>query len=191
MSRLAPSTMNTFPWWTRRWSKPLPLSKDPPPQNYTTNASSGVTGHLFSGMMTLVMGVVTVIRLTSNITRKITDATLYSTSVLCDGGMLKNNATTHQVALHSISKAEFFAIMKRMGELEGKVIAPSAKPAEMPPKKEEMLNLALGKVDALELELSATKEALDESLQKHAELIAYVEKKKKKKKRRLSAIFHW
>ncbi|GAB2218988.1 hypothetical protein Drorol1_Dr00006613 [Drosera rotundifolia] len=173
----------------KTWENGLPLSKDPPPQNYTSNASSGVTGHLFSGMMTLVMGVVTMIRLTRNIPRKITDATLYSTSVLCDDGMLKNNVTTHRVASHSISEAEFFAIMKRMGELEGKVIALSAKPAEMPPEKEEMLNLALGKVDALELELSATKKALDESLQKHSELMAYVEKKKRR--RRLSAIFYW
>ncbi|KAL9274989.1 Phosphatidylinositol/phosphatidylcholine transfer protein SFH12-like protein, partial [Drosera capensis] len=171
----------------KAWENDLPLSKDPPPQNYTANALSGVTGHLLSGMMTLVMGVVTMIRLTRNIPRKITDATLYSTSVLCNDGMLKNNATTHRVASESISEAEFFAIMKRMGELEGRVIALSAKPAEMPPEKEEMLNLALGKVNALELELSATKKALDESLQKHAELIAYVEKKKERR-RRLSAI---
>ncbi|GAB2291278.1 hypothetical protein Dimus_025536 [Dionaea muscipula] len=170
----------------KTWQNDFPLSKDPCPKKYNSSDSGGrITGHLFSGVMTLVMGVVAMLRLTRNMPKRLTDATLYSASVHSD----EDGVFKHQ-ARHTISEAEFFAVMKRMGELEGKVIALNAKPAVMPPDKEEMLNVALSKVDALELQLSATKKALEESMQKHSELIAYVEKKKKRKKR-LSAFFHW
>ncbi|KAE8729153.1 Phosphatidylinositol/phosphatidylcholine transfer protein SFH3 [Hibiscus syriacus] len=55
------------------------------------------------------------------------------------------------------------------------------KPATMLPEKEEMLNDALSKVFALEVELSAAKEALQEALDKQEELRTHVDKKKKNK----------
>ncbi|GAB4837883.1 Phosphatidylinositol/phosphatidylcholine transfer protein sfh10 [Ancistrocladus abbreviatus] len=165
------------------WQNDLALSKDCLRKNEARKSSSGIGNHLFSGVMTLVMGVVTMIRLTRNMPKRLTDATLYSTSVHCDDTMVRHEAN---VPSHAISEAEFFAMMKRMGELEGKVIALIAKPPTMPPEKEEMLNAALGRVEAIEQELSATKKALEDSLQMQAELLAYLEKKKKKKR-----LFHW
>jgi len=48
-------------------------------------------------------------------------------------------------------------MMKRLGELEEKVDTLQSKPNEMPYEKEELLNAAVCRVDALEAELIATK----------------------------------
>ncbi|XP_022747215.1 phosphatidylinositol/phosphatidylcholine transfer protein SFH8-like isoform X3 [Durio zibethinus] len=49
------------------------------------------------------------------------------------------------------------SVLKRLGELEEKVDTLQAKPSEMPYEKEELLNAAVCRVDALEAELIATK----------------------------------
>lgn len=49
------------------------------------------------------------------------------------------------------------AVVKRLGELEEKVDALQSKPSRMPFEKEELLNAAVCRVDALEAELIATK----------------------------------
>ena len=120
---------------------------------------SGFSNPLVSGMMTFVMGIVTMIRLTRNMPKKLTDATLYSTATYYDD-LAEDQVNTHKLAGPAISEAEYFGMMKRLGELEGKVIALSGKPATMPPEKEEMLNAALSRVDALEQELASTKKVL-------------------------------
>lgn len=48
-------------------------------------------------------------------------------------------------------------VLKRLGELEEKVDTLQSKPSEMPSEKEELLNAAVCRVDALEAELIATK----------------------------------
>lgn len=48
-------------------------------------------------------------------------------------------------------------VLKRLGELEEKVDTLQSKPSEMPYEKEELLNAAVCRVDALEAELIATK----------------------------------
>lgn len=113
-----------------------------------------------TGLMSVVMGIVTMIRLTRNVPKKLTDATLYSTPSYCDD----SSANSHKLPEHVISEEEYFSMMKRMGELEGKVIALSAKPATMPPEKEEMLNDALNRVDVLEQQLSSTKKVVSNKL---------------------------
>lgn len=49
------------------------------------------------------------------------------------------------------------SVLKRLGELEETVDTLKAKPSEMPYEKEELLNAAVCRVDALEAELIATK----------------------------------
>lgn len=49
---------------------------------------------------------------------------------------------------------------KKLGELEEKVDMLQAKPFEMPYEKEELLNAAVCRVDALEAELIATKKVI-------------------------------
>ncbi|XP_024457000.1 phosphatidylinositol/phosphatidylcholine transfer protein SFH8 isoform X4 [Populus trichocarpa] len=67
------------------------------------------------------------------------------------------------------------SVMKRLGELEEKVGTLQTKPFQMPCEKEELLNAAVYRVDALEAELIATKKALHEALIRLEELLAYVD----------------
>ena len=97
--------------------------------------------------MAIVMGIVTMIRMTRNMPRKITEAALYGSSGYYDGTMMK--AAT-------FSCNDYMAMMKRMAELEEKVTILSMKPV-IPPEKEEVLNNALGRVTTLEQDLVATK----------------------------------
>lgn len=48
-------------------------------------------------------------------------------------------------------------MLQKLGELEEKVVKLQSKPSEMPYEKEELLNAAVCRVDALEAELIATK----------------------------------
>ncbi|XP_042482684.1 phosphatidylinositol/phosphatidylcholine transfer protein SFH3-like isoform X2 [Macadamia integrifolia] len=160
----------------------LALSKGCYNMNDASKGSDGLSGPIFSGLMAFVMGIVTMIRVSKDMPKKLTNATLYSSSFNCADPMYKDKVHHHQVPAPTVSLAEYMTVMKRMGELEEKVNVLSSKPAEMPADKEEMLNAAVSRVDALEQELMATKKALEDSLAKQEELLDYLEKKKKKKK---------
>lgn len=85
------------------------------------------------------------------------------------------------------------SVTKKLTELEGKIGTLQSKPNEMPYEKEELLNAAVCRVDALEAELIATKKALYEALMRQEELLAYIDrqeeaqlqKMKKNKKKHL------
>lgn len=74
--------------------------------------------------------------------------------------MVKPQAQEYRLNGSAISNNEYFSMMKRMGELEEKVITLSNKPSALPPEKEEMLNNVMSHVDKLEQELCATKMVL-------------------------------
>ncbi|XP_022763234.1 phosphatidylinositol/phosphatidylcholine transfer protein SFH8-like isoform X2 [Durio zibethinus] len=76
------------------------------------------------------------------------------------------------------------SVHKRLGELEEKVGTLQAKPSEMPYEKEELLNAAVCRVDALEAELIATKKALHEALMRQEELLAYIDSQREAKLRK-------
>ncbi|XP_034932870.1 phosphatidylinositol/phosphatidylcholine transfer protein SFH12 isoform X1 [Populus alba] len=141
-------------------------------------APQAINSPLFTGVMALVTGIVTMIKVTRNVPRKLTDATIYSNPDYCDDTSVKGREQQSP----AISGADYMTVLKRMAELEDKVSVLSAKPVSMPPEKEEMLNAAISRVEALEEALMATKKALEDSLAQQAELVAYLEKKKKKKK---------
>ncbi|XP_028068889.1 phosphatidylinositol/phosphatidylcholine transfer protein SFH8-like isoform X2 [Camellia sinensis] len=85
----------------------------------------------------------------------------------------------------SFSEAELLSsVLKRLGELEEKVDTLQAKPSEMPCEKEELLNAAVCRVDALEAELIATKKALHEALMRQEELLAYIDSQEEAKFRK-------
>jgi len=75
-------------------------------------------------------------------------------------------------------------VLKRLGELEEKVDTLQSKPSEMPYEKEELLNAAVYRVDALEAELIATKKALHEALMRQEELLAYIDRQEEAKFRK-------
>lgn len=66
-------------------------------------------------------------------------------------------------------------LVQKFCELEGKVNMLLAKSCVMPNEKEELLNAAVCRVDALEAELISTKKALHEALIRQEELLAYVD----------------
>lgn len=68
----------------------------------------------------------------------------------------KENCPPSPIA--KVTEAELLSnVMKRLGELEEKVDTLQSKPSKMPYEKEELLNAAVCRVDALEAELIATK----------------------------------
>lgn len=76
------------------------------------------------------------------------------------------------------------SVLRRLGELEEKVDTLQAKPLEMPYEKEELLNAAVCRVDALEAELISTKKALHEALMRQEELLAYIDRQQEAKFRK-------
>ncbi|KAM7470786.1 hypothetical protein LguiA_008969 [Lonicera macranthoides] len=165
------------PTWAKVQNKDLALVKA---TDFTAKAAAGTDGmnnHLFTGVMTFVMGIVTMVRLTRNMPTKLTDANHYSSSMRPDDPTRKSGAYLPP----AISSGDYVTMVKRMNELEAKLNALTNKPATLPPEKEEMLNNAMNRMDNLEQELAAAKKALDVSFARQEELIAYIEKKKKKK----------
>ncbi|THU44790.1 hypothetical protein C4D60_Mb02t11070 [Musa balbisiana] len=78
-------------------------------------------------------------------------------------------------------------LLRKLEELEEKVNILQAKPSEMPSEKDELLNAAVCRVDALEAELIATKKALHEALMRQDELLAYIDRQEEAKMRLLCA----
>ncbi|XWS54940.1 hypothetical protein CRYUN_Cryun10bG0132700 [Craigia yunnanensis] len=142
--------------------------------------TEGMSTTIFGGIMAFVMGIVTMVRLSRSMPRKLSEAALYGGQLYYANPMI----TGHAAQLPPpITSTDYFSMMKRMAELEDKVSFLIGKPAAMPPEKEEMLNAALSRVCTLEEELSSAKKALEEALGKQQELQTYIDKKKKKKKK--------
>ncbi|KAB2089877.1 hypothetical protein ES319_A03G090800v1 [Gossypium barbadense] len=76
------------------------------------------------------------------------------------------------------------SVVRRLGDLEEKVEMLQSKRFEMPHEKEELLNAAVCRVDALEAELIATKKALHEAWMRQEELLAYIDSKEEAKFRK-------
>ncbi|KAK4741120.1 hypothetical protein SAY87_024708 [Trapa incisa] len=149
-------------------------------------AEGGLSNQFFNGVLAIVMGILTMVRLTKNVAmvrltknmpKKLTDGTFYSSSVYYDDSRVQSRGG-HRLPEQTISTSEYMTMIKRMAELEEKVSVLYTKQGAMPPEKEEMLNTAMDRVEALEQELSSTKKALEESLTRQNELLVYIEKKK-------------
>ncbi|XP_042468421.1 phosphatidylinositol/phosphatidylcholine transfer protein SFH8-like [Zingiber officinale] len=80
-------------------------------------------------------------------------------------------------------------LTRKLGELEEKANALQAKPFEMPSEKDELLNAAVCRVDALEAELIVTKKALHEALMRQDELLAYIDSQEEAKLRKKKFFF--
>ncbi|WMV55103.1 hypothetical protein MTR67_048488 [Solanum verrucosum] len=172
----------TIPKATKADNYAIAKASDFLPMHDISKSPDGFSNHLFTGVMTFVMGVVTMVRMTRNMPRKLTDSTLLSGSLKgVDMHVKPVHSQEYRLSGPAISNNEYFSMMKRMGELEEKVISLSNKPSSLPPEKEEMLNNVMSHVDKLEQELCATKMALETALSRQEELLAYIEKKKKKK----------
>lgn len=112
----------------------------------------GISTGVFGGVMAIVMGVVTMVRVTRNMPT-------VDNNVLCSGPVYYTDVMKkgHGPCLPPLatSSNDYSAVMKRMTDLEEKITLLSKKPATMPAEKEEMLVTAVKRVDALEQQLSA------------------------------------
>lgn len=115
----------------------------------------------FTGVMAFVMGIMTMVKMTRNMPKKLTDANFYSNPTYTAEGMYMVGAAAAPPddPSPSISAEEFMTVLKRMTELEEKMVTMNI-PAYMPPEKEEMLMAALNRADVLEKELMSTKKVI-------------------------------
>ncbi|XP_052734226.1 phosphatidylinositol/phosphatidylcholine transfer protein SFH3 [Vigna angularis] len=102
------------------------------------------------GIMSVLMAVITVIRLAKKVPRKITGTDLFSNTAHSNGNKMKAPA---------ICMDDQMSMMKRMVELEEKVNILSKKP-DIPAEMEELLNKALSRISTLEQDLAITKKVL-------------------------------
>ncbi|KAK8700077.1 hypothetical protein V6N13_018481 [Hibiscus sabdariffa] len=143
-----------------------------------------MSNQVFGGIMAFVTGVITMIRLSRNMPKKLIGANMYAGQVHYSDPKTAGHAPPLPPP---ITSADYFSMMERMADLEDKVRVLMGKPATMPPEKEELLNAALIRVCTLEDEISATRKALEEALCKQQELQTYIDGKAKKKKKTHSA----
>ncbi|XP_063940849.1 phosphatidylinositol/phosphatidylcholine transfer protein SFH10-like [Daucus carota subsp. sativus] len=136
------------------------------------------SNQIFTGMMTFVMGIVTMVRMTRNMPQNYSGAGSGSMK-LQTRLMLEHQPTSNRLASMSATDE---TIVKRVNELEEKVTAISSKPAKVAPETQNLLDAAMSRIDKLEQEVTETKKALEDSHAQQEEFLAYLEKKKKKKK---------
>ncbi|KAL8152001.1 hypothetical protein V2J09_021809 [Rumex salicifolius] len=146
----------------------------------TYKGHDGISNHFVASLVTFVMGLVTMVRLSRTMPKRLTDATIFSTTMYLEGP-----AHPSHLQAPMISDADYMTVIKRMAALEEKVTAMALKPDSVT-EKEEIIKNATTRVDVLEEELAATKKALEDALSRQEELLQYIDKKKKKKK-----LFTW
>ncbi|KAG4179262.1 hypothetical protein ERO13_A10G096400v2 [Gossypium hirsutum] len=162
-----------------------PLQRDSFSKQASRKHPDGASSHVFNGVMTFVMGIATMVKVTRNMPRKAGDDKTDSSPAEGIGTKVKSAEGPAKLTpppSPAISQDELASVMKRMAELEHKLSVVNRQSTTMPPEKEEMLNSALTRADALEQELMATKKALEDSFAQQQELVAYIEKKKKKRR---------
>ncbi|KAI4298314.1 hypothetical protein L6164_031889 [Bauhinia variegata] len=175
------------------WKKPSSLqrshsSKGTPPLPDTKETPEGIRARIWVALTVFFLTLFTFFRsLACCITKKL-PATSSSDNQSASEPTL--DATNKEDSSHPSATAVFPvadllpSLLKRLGELEEKVNTLQSKPSVMPYEKEELLNAAVCRVDALEAELIATKKALYEALMRQEELLAYIDSQEEAKLRK-------
>lgn len=131
------------------------------PVSLTSKPSESHLAQIIATLLAFILTILTFLRaITSRVTKKLPEST----------SQPETNYATFQ--FDSVPKEEFrppspapgftqvdllSSLLSRLGELEEKVEILQAKQHEMPSEKEELLNAAVRRVDALEAELIVTK----------------------------------
>lgn len=161
-------------WKNEFQDEKLAIAKGELPLSEADKAAFGKQTQMFGGVMAFVTGVVTLLRLTRNMPKKDGDLDYLES-------MVKSQAD-QQLHFPVIPTTDYSSVMNTLAQMEAKVTALTLKPAAMPSEKEELLNATMKRVEALENDLQSAKKALEDSLARQEELLAYIDKKKKKKK---------
>ncbi|XP_062099279.1 phosphatidylinositol/phosphatidylcholine transfer protein SFH6-like isoform X2 [Humulus lupulus] len=174
--------------WEKRNSHQNPsVSGGPPSVSSVEEATKGFFAQYWAVLLTIFVTLITLIR---SVACRVTNKFHYPLSV---SGNNVSEMTAESVPEEfrppspapGFTKADLLSCaLKKLGELEEKVNMLQAKPFEMPCEKEELLNAAVYRVDALEAELIATKKALHDALMKQDELLEYIDKREQAKLRK-------
>ncbi|XP_020216201.1 phosphatidylinositol/phosphatidylcholine transfer protein SFH8 [Cajanus cajan] len=175
-------------WKTQVSLQRSQTSKGTPPLPDTPRAPEGIRARILVALTVFFMTLFTLFRsAVCRVTKKLPAVS----SNNCQGTSEPTLDTTNNEDSHPPSPTPSYtdanllsSMMKRLGELEEKVDTLQSKPSEMPYEKEELLNAAVCRVDALEAELIATKKALYEALMRQEELLAYIDSQEEAKLRR-------
>ncbi|XP_048337115.2 phosphatidylinositol/phosphatidylcholine transfer protein SFH8 isoform X1 [Ziziphus jujuba] len=151
-----------------------------PPVPDTTKNPEGIHARILVVLMAFFMTLLTFLRSVAyRVTRKFPDTLTNHDQNICeqtfDGTHKEENRPPSPTTSFTDSDV-LSSVLKRLVELEEKVDTLRAKPTEMPYEKEELLNAAVCRVDALEAELIATKKALHDALMRQEELLAYIDR---------------
>ncbi|KAJ4834419.1 Phosphatidylinositol/phosphatidylcholine transfer protein sfh8 [Turnera subulata] len=153
-----------------------------PPDHHKT--PEGIRARIFVVVMAFFMTLVTLLRsLAFHVTKNLPNSGPISPELTVDATEKEEFRPPSPTA--AFTEASLLSsVLKRLGELEEKVDTLQAKPSVMPYEKEELLNAAVCRVDALEAELIATKKALYEALMRQEELLAYIDRQEAAKYRK-------
>ncbi|VFQ71866.1 unnamed protein product [Cuscuta campestris] len=175
------------------WKKPEPFQKPCTPKGMLPLPDTQKTPKgLFAQVLVAIMAYLTTLfvlmrSFAFRMTKKLPD----DSSVLnhqsdASHAMPKEEFQSPSLAIPSApTETELLStVLERLGELEVRVNTLQEKPSEMPYEKEELLNAAVCRVDALEAELIATKKALYEALMRQEELLAYIDRQEEAKIRK-------
>ncbi|PON93396.1 Cellular retinaldehyde binding/alpha-tocopherol transport [Trema orientale] len=162
------------------------VSGGPPSVSSVEKAAEGIFTRYWAVLLAIFVTLVTFIQSVAfRVTHKFH-------SSLSDSGNNVSDITTESLPeefnrpslASGFTKAELLSsALKKLDELEKKVDMLQAKPFVMPCEKEELLNAAVYRVDALEAELIATKKALHEALMRQEELLEYIDRQEQAKLR--------
>ncbi|KAE8692654.1 ferredoxin-3 [Hibiscus syriacus] len=165
------------------WPKPVEnekfvVSKDIYQVHNGRKSSEGTGSGIFGRIMAFVIRIITLIRMSRRMPKKQIEDPVYGGDQVYRAKQVTGPASQLPPP---ITDEEFFAMAKRMAELEEKVVLLGTKPSVMPPDKEEMLNAALRRVCILEKELSEAKKALDDALGNQREFQKFIDMKEIRK----------
>ncbi|XP_034927613.1 phosphatidylinositol/phosphatidylcholine transfer protein SFH8 isoform X1 [Populus alba] len=172
--------------WKKQASIQRPsVSKATTPQPNTEKTPEGVHVRIFVAVVAFFITLLTLFRsLASQVTKRLphtlSDCDQSSPEPALDAPQKEECLPSSPTS--AFTEADLLSsVLKRLGELEEKVDTLQAKPSVMPYEKEELLNAAVCRVDALEAELIATKKALYEALMRQEELLAYIDSQEEAK----------
>ncbi|XP_031474513.1 phosphatidylinositol/phosphatidylcholine transfer protein SFH6-like [Nymphaea colorata] len=172
------------------WKKEVSAQKAPVPKGSfplgdANKIATGMHAQVFAGIMAFLVTLFAVVRtLVSRVTKTLPDRRLYQDyhdAIFPFDPTPKEEFRPPSPSPRFTENDLLPSVLKRLGELEEKVDALQAKPTEMPSEKEELLNAAVRRVDALEADLIATKIALYDALVKQEELLAYIDRQREAK----------
>lgn len=176
--------------WKRQASLPKPyVSKGTPTLPASQKAPERLHARILAMLMSFLMTLFAFFySAASRMSKKLPDTQLENVQTIQEftfDAMLPKEEFRPPSPTPSFTETELLStVLKRLGELEEKVDTLKAKPSEMPYEKEELLNAAVCRVDALEAELIATKKALHEALMRQEELLAYIDSQEEAKFRK-------